>query len=176
MTVPDAVALEPANRFGEVWVVANGGAGASGFEDGALVMTPGDRNPERILIDLEFVEAPHDIEAGTRLGSVTGVMTYAFGNYRVQATSLQASSATPVPDASEAVTIGVYNVENLDPTVEDPQLVGNQDRNIDDDIGDGKFAAITGQIVADLGAPAIVALQEVQDNDGVERTTIAEAK
>ena len=67
-----------------------------------------------------------------------------------------------------------YNVENLDPVIEDRALVGS-DADVDDDVGTGKFAAIAEQIVEDLGAPAIVALQEIQDNDGAERTPVVAA-
>ena len=69
----------------------------------------------------------------------------------------------------DRLSIGSYNVENLDPVIEDRALVEG-DADVDDDVGEGKFAAIAEQIVADLGAPAILALQEIQDNDGAERT------
>jgi hypothetical protein len=67
------------------------------------------------------------------------------------------------------ITIATFNVENLDPKKESVSKVdGNTPRNVDDDVKDGKFAALAGQIVTNLQAPDIIALQEVQDNDGAE--------
>lgn len=176
VTLPDAIALSTINNFGEVWVLASNGEGATSFDgQGAVVMTETDFNPERILIDLDLVAAPERVEAGTRLGNVTGVMSYAFGNYRVLATDIGGRLPPSIAEDEGALTIGSYNVENLDPKVEDADLVGSPGADIDDDVGSGKFAAIARQIVGVLDAPAIVALQEVQDNDGAERTPIVSA-
>ncbi len=172
--VPQATALSPVNRFGAVWVVADSGTAATSFDgSGALVMTERDANPERILINLDLVEVPEGLEAGTRLGNITGVLSYRFGNFTVLATDL--GQDAPPPSNDVALTIGVYNVQNLDPKREDPALVGNPDRDIDNDVGEGRFEAIGEHIVDVLGAPAIVALQEVQDNDGTEQTPIVAA-
>ena len=176
-TILDAVALSTVNSFGEVWVLASGGEGATGFDGAAaVVMTESDFNPERILVDLDLVEALDRIEAGVQLGNITGVMSYAFGNYRLLATEIGGRAPPPIHEDQAALTIGVYNVENLDPKIEDADLVGRPDADVDDDLGDGKFAAIAQQIIGVLGAPAIVALQEVQDNDGAEQTPIVSAE
>lgn len=172
VAVADAIALAPENRFREIWAVIAGGRGTTGFNGrDAIVMREGDDNPERVLLDLELVEAPSVLEAGTRVGDVTGVLDYSFGNYRIQITRLGPETPTT---RTGGVTIGSYNVENLDPVIEDRSLVG-ADADVDDDVGTGKFAAIAAQIVTDLGAPAIVALQEIQDNDGAERTPVVAA-
>jgi uncharacterized protein len=167
ITVEGAIALTTMNRFGEVWAVVAGGEGSTGFDGrDALVMREGDVNPERVLLDLELVEAPPGLEAGAIIGDLTGVLDYSFGNYRIQVTQLaEQTSVTP----TDGLAIGSYNVENLVPVIEDRALVGC-DAGVDDDVGDGEFAAIAAQIVGDLGSPAIMALQEIQDNDGAERT------
>lgn len=54
-----------------------------------------------------------------------------------------------VDAGADRLTVANYNVENLDPTD-----------------GEARFAAIAAQIVNNLLAPDIVALQEVQDNSG----------
>lgn len=172
VAVEDAIALDPVSRFGEVWAVIAGGSGATGFNGrDAIVMRPGDFNPERVLLDLELVAAPASIEAGTMIGDLVGILDYGFGGYRIEVTGL--GQETPAARTA-GLTIGSYNVENLDPVVEDRALVGG-DAEVDDDVGTGKFAAIAAQIVGALAAPAIVALQEIQDNDGAERTPVVAA-
>ena len=88
---------------------------------------------------------------------MTGVVSYSFGNYEVLATQPYAVTAasTLVPEVTTVVgsahrlTVGNYNVENLDPADGAP-----------------KFTGLAQQIVGNLKAPDILALQEVQDNNG----------
>lgn len=69
-----------------------------------------------------------------------------------------------------------FNVLNLDPKVEDIDLVADNDAGeIDDDEGDGRFQALAAIIVNNLRTPDIVALQEVQDNNGAEITDVTAA-
>ena len=181
VTIKDAIALTPSSRFDEVWVLASLGEGSTNFVDQkAITLTETDNNPERLIIDFEITGAPLNVEAGMVIGDVTGVLSYDFGNYRVFATEVSAPTSTldnmlqaeaVIPSASSALTVAVYNVENLDPKVEDL----DNPRNVDDDIGSGKFDAIAEQLVNDLGAPALIALQEVQDNDGAENTATTSA-
>ena len=56
----------------------------------------------------------------------------------------------------DQLSVASYNVLNLDPNDEDG----------DADVAEGQFADIADDIVTNLNAPDIVALQEVQDNDG----------
>ena len=65
VVVEDAIAIDPVNSFGEVWALLAEGSGSTGFNGrDAIVMREGDQNPERILLDLELVEAPPGLEAG----------------------------------------------------------------------------------------------------------------
>ena len=84
-----AIALNPVDGFSEVWVVPAAGSVATGFNGrDAIVMREADFNPERVLLDLELVDVPPGIEAGARIGTATGVLDYAFGNFRIQVTRL----------------------------------------------------------------------------------------
>ena len=50
--VPNAIAVSSTNQFGEVWVVGDSGAQASGLNDrGGITVTRNDFNPERIQFD-----------------------------------------------------------------------------------------------------------------------------
>lgn len=75
---------------------------------------------------------------------------------------------------AQALTIATYNVENLDPKVEEIAKVDRQSkRNVDDDTP--RFALLGQQIAGILNSPDIVALQEIQDNDGAEISQVVRA-
>ena len=198
VTVQAPSVVGPTNAFGEVYAVVGdgeGGLNATGLSDRGTVNIEGGRgglgvtntegrradfNPERIQIDDDSTLTPGATPAadiGAVLADVTGVVSYSFGNYEVLATGRSRSpSATPLAPETSALAAGPgqllvasYNVLNLDPKVEDVALVADQDpAEVDDDVGDGRFAAVAEHIAGNLNAPDIVALQEVQDNDGAE--------
>jgi predicted extracellular nuclease len=183
----------PANAEGppseEIWVVAPGGFDlASQTPRGGLIIGPTDFNPERIqLDDLRNATDMPDVSVGAVLGTATGVVNYDFGNYEVLVSTAPVIAA-PTPLAPEVtgitrdvrqVTVGDYNVENLDPVVESTAagaVAGNdlytRLGNSDDDVGSGKYALHARHIAVNLGAPTIVALQEIQDDDGAEISSV----
>ena len=143
----------PSSAFGEIPVVA---AGASVRTNrGGIVLRKGDNNPERLFIDDVLAPTPVAKTGDTLTGTVTGVLDYSFGNYKLQVT------ATPVvsdgglqreitrASSRNELSVATFNVENLDPT--DPP---------------SKFDGLAQAIVINLASPDIVALEEVQDNDG----------
>jgi len=86
------------------------------------------------------------------------------------------AETTSLVGSSSQLTIATFNVENLDPKKEDISKVDEKtSKNVDDDVKDGKFAALATQIVTNLQAPDIIALQEVQDNDGAELSSEVDA-
>ena len=66
--------------------------------------------------------------------------------------------STTITRTDDQITLATFNVENLDPT--DPPA---------------KFAALANQIVTNLAAPDILAVEEVQDSDGPANTSVVEA-
>ena len=167
VTVDDAVAVSPTNRFGEIYTVASNGVNATGLSDrGTINISPDDFNPERVQIQLNDDFLPDfepQVDVGAQLGDVTGVVSYSFGNFEVLATE----EFTPIPSklepevtdlvgSEDRLIVASYNVLNLDPN----------DADGDSDIADGQFDAIASDIVNNLQNPDIVALQEIQDNDG----------
>jgi len=182
VTAEDLIAVSGTNRFGEIFAVANQGADASGLSArGTLNISPDDLNPEKIQIDEDsgiFNFDFPEVDAGALLGDVTGVVGYSFGNFEIIPTedftpgitpSKIAPEVTTLQGASDKLTVVSYNVLNLDPVVEVQENTnGGQSRNVDDDIGNGRFEAIAQQIVTNLNAPDIIGLQEIQDNTGGE--------
>ena len=177
----DAVAVSPTNRFGEIFTLVDDGTDGIRTNDrGGLTITPDDFNPERVQVQRDSGFSP-DIPAvnvGDSLGDVTGVVGYSFGNFEVLVTEeFTPTSGNLEPETTDLVagenqlTVASFNVLNLDPNVEDIDLVDDNDPgDVDDDIGDGDFAAIASTIANNLQSPDIIALQEIQDSDGAEQT------
>jgi predicted extracellular nuclease len=185
VAVDGAVAVSARNRFDEIFAVADGGATATRINArGGITVAEDDFNPERIQVQLDATLTPGfdpTVATGDALDGVVGVMSYSFGNFELLATEpFTVTSAgllpeiTPPSPPDDVLTIATFNVLNLDPKVESLLLVGSS-ADIDDDVGDGRFDALAGQIVTNLRAPAIVALEEIQDNDGAEQTSVTDA-
>ena len=121
----------------------------------------GDQNADRIRIAYHPLTAGGGFPAlatGDRLADVTGVLEYAYGAFqvstispvRVEARSGWTPEVTALRRAADAVTIATYNVLNLS-----------------SDSSDRRQRELLGaQIARALGAPDIVALQEIQDASG----------
>ncbi len=169
VTAPNTVAVSPTAHFGtseEIWVLPNGGAGATGLTArGGIAISPGDSNPERLqLDDLNSSTTLPDVDVGAGLGDVTGVIGYSFGNYElllpsaptVVAPSTLQRETTALDGTANALTVATFNVENLDP-------------------GDTTFAALGAAIANNLKSPDIVCLEEMQDNSGPTDNGVVDA-
>jgi predicted extracellular nuclease len=155
--VSNPVVVGPTNGFGEVWVLADDGAGAAvrSVRDGILVR-PTDFNPERVMLDDGILGSMVGANVGDHfVGSPEGAMNYDFGNYRIELTQqplriadgvTREVTATPEP---KELSVATFNVENLG---------GNE--------AQAKYDALAGQIVERLRAPDVIALEEIQDNNG----------
>lgn len=152
----DAVSVSATNFFDETFAVADRGASGLGVR-GALVGSPDDANPERIRIYADPARTGDvgPARLGDGLGDVEGVVDYAFGSFELRAT--RALLVEPNPLASETsglvpapgtLTLASYNLENFGPA----------DRLRAD--------RIAHHIVDALHGPDVVALQEMQDDDG----------
>lgn len=166
--INNPVATSPTNDFGEVWILVDNGANAtSRTARGGSLINPTDFNPERIQIDDNLFngETP-EVNVGTQLGTIVGVVDYNFNNYEVLPTTAP-TVVTPSPLTKEVtslvgdanqLTVATFNVENLDP-------------------GDGaaKFNALASAIVNNLKSPDIISLEEIQDNNGPTNNGVVDA-
>jgi uncharacterized repeat protein (TIGR01451 family) len=165
--VNDAVAVSPTNAFGEIAVVGDSGAYANLMNPrGGLVLRENDYNPERIIIDDAIIADEPQVTVGTAFTQpVIGVMDYDFGNFHllnieplsVSASTIVSETTTLSRDAAQ-ITVATFNVENLDPG--DPQI---------------KFDQLADQIVYHLLSPDILALEEIQDNNGATDDGVVDA-
>ncbi|MGI9506275.1 MAG: endonuclease/exonuclease/phosphatase family protein, partial [Geminicoccaceae bacterium] len=132
---------------------------------GGILLQPepnnqGDQNPERVQIQIDGNLFPEDVPVvtvGDRLGDITGVLGYSFGNFEVNALepfSVKAGKLKPettrLRGNAKALTLASYNVLNVSPDVSD----ANQ------------LATLGGHIANNLRSPDIIALQEIQDSSG----------
>ncbi len=175
VTVEDPVAVSATRTFNsfssELFTLTNNGANISPANArtarGGINLQPsptntGDQNPERVQIQFDpTVSGGASVPAvtvGDRLNDVTGVVGYSFGNFEVIAThSVTVSTpgglgleTTALVGTANKLAVASYNLLNLDATSSD----------------DAQRATLAGQIVANLGSPDVLALQEIQDNNG----------
>ena len=165
--VNNAVAVSPTKDFGEIAVLANNGANAgTRTARGGIIIQPGDFNPERIIIDDLLVPNAPQVNVSDRFnGSITGVIDYSFGNYKLLNTTPLptvnsggiARETTTLIGTEDQLTVASFNVENLDPS-------------------DGsKFGSLATLIVNNLKSPDILSLEEIQDNNGATNDSVVDA-
>lgn len=156
--------IGPTSDFNEIPVLVDNGlnAGLLTSRNGVVIRAT-DFNPERIILDDGVVSLPQ-ANVGDSFASVTGLMDYSFGNFKLLATAISplqsggiAAEVARVSAAGET-TIASYNVENLAAS-NDP----------------AKFARLAQQIVSQLQAPDIIAVMEVQDNNGATNDSVISA-
>ncbi len=166
--VNDVVASGPTSDFGSNREIPVVGAGAEPrTPPGGVIIEPGDFNPERIILNDWILGGPTlpavHVGAGFT-GATVGVVDYSFGNYKLQVTALGApvpstlTREVSAPPAPGELSVATFNVENLAPS--DPPA---------------KFATLADLIVNNLGAPDLIAIEEVQDNNGITNDTTVDA-
>ena len=154
--VNNPVAVGPTNNFAELPVVGDRGFLAfPRTSRGGVLVRPFDFNPERLILDDGAGFTPPAADVRDRLDTVHAVVDYSFGNFKYKLTGATAAhdgglerEVTEPPRRNELATASM-NVENLDPF--DPPE---------------KFAELAEILVTNMRSPDLVAVEEVQDNDG----------
>ncbi|NYI04750.1 lamin tail domain-containing protein [Allostreptomyces psammosilenae] len=152
----------PRNDFGEIPVVSTGSTVRT--NRGGIAVQSADFNPERVLVDDVLATTPAADVGDTLSGAVVGVLDYSFGNFKLlPGTAPTVLDGGLTPETTAAASSGqlaaaTFNVENLDPA--DPQ---------------SRFDALADTIVGNLRSPDLIALEEVQDNDGPTNSTVVAA-
>ncbi|OJJ79692.1 endonuclease/exonuclease/phosphatase family protein [Aspergillus glaucus CBS 516.65] len=155
------------NRYGDTWVVGDWPlTGENGR--GELTMRANDSNPEAILIGsaLDGTNNPTDTKLGDTVDDITGIITQVYGFYSIlplTALSMSGSNfttASPTDLVSDGtckkMSFGSYNVNNLEP---------------DSDT----LSTIAEHIATYMKSPALVILQEIQDNNGATDNGVTSA-
>ncbi|GAA0973729.1 endonuclease/exonuclease/phosphatase family protein [Acrocarpospora macrocephala] len=161
----DTRLVSPVNtEFDELWVTLKPGQNPTP-RGGTVYKGYDDPNSGRIML-LALNGAPAANVGSTLAAGSTGVVDYqSFGGYVIQATELGAITEGTLkrqkvlpPKKQGDLSVATYNVENLAFT--NP---------------DAKFARLAEAIVTNLGKPDIVALEEIQDNNGATNNGVVAA-
>ena len=175
---PGAVVVGPTKSFGEITVLPNGGAWATGSRTprgGIVYSSYEDGQPERIQVDDEILrdlaplprpaKAMPDMDVGAVVTSpLVGPLDYTFANYKIQATMTPAFTPSTIEreqaaaPSDQELAVATFNVENL--SVNDPQA---------------KFDELAGMIVDNLKAPDLLGIEEVQDDSGFTNDGVTDA-
>lgn len=166
-------------RYGEIYVLADNGEASADKRSyrGGIILTENSVNPEimtiddvlvplssnKVFKDKNFTPNPGD----TFSGDITGVVGYGFGKYKIyniaalptvidNAIASQKPVTTVVGD-EDTVTVASFNVENF-----------SKDKGIE------KADAIANAVVTNMRTPDIIALIEVQDNDGETKSDVVD--
>jgi predicted extracellular nuclease len=177
LQVNNPVVVGPTNARGEMFVLADDGAGAAArTARGGIVVrdlgpeppgdyASGDFNPERIQFDDAVGVATPNANVGDHFTTpAVGVLDYDFGNFELEVTSLLTRVADGVTREVTAdagvneLSVATFNVENLDAV--EPQA---------------KFDALAGEIVTNMKSPDVISLEEIQDNNGATNDSVVDA-
>jgi predicted extracellular nuclease len=156
--VNNPVAVGPSNGFREIFVLADDGANAPvRTARGGIVIRPTDFNPERIQLDDAILPGSTGLaNVGDHFsGPAVGILGYDFGNFELDLTSPLTTVSNGVTrevtttPAENQLAVATFNVENLD---------ANESQS--------KFDTLADEIVDNLQSPDLIALEEIQDNNG----------
>ena len=178
--------IAPSNPFGD-YVLAFADNDQNSIElrskDGGVLIEAS--NPNRWYPGFRVYDYRHakKLNVGSKLKSpVRGSLHYRVDAWQIavnfpfdaENNGIDVQRSTLMPQQG-CVTIMTLNCFNLDPQVERPDRVMNPKQDIDDDWGEGRFHSLARAIIHEASSPDIVALQEIQDNDGAEQSEITNA-
>jgi hypothetical protein len=171
-----ATFVAPSNPFGDYVVLPKGGD-AIRTPHGGVIIDP--QNPHRWYpgFRIKARGAPQVNVGAQLLSPVIGPLNYRSSSYQiaaqggVQVDNLEiAVGRTQLLGDETHATFLTLNGFNLDEQVERADRVKDPRRDIDDDVGDGRYIMLANAVVNQAANPDIVALQEIQDNDGAEQS------
>jgi predicted extracellular nuclease len=153
--INSAVVVGPNSSSKFVVLGDNGANATTRTTRGGIVIQPGDYNPERIIIDKMGTATTSVKVSDYFTAPLVGVMDYDECNFNVlltqSATATQPTltqETTAAPTANE-LAVATFNLKNLHPG--DTQ---------------SKFTNLAIEIVINLQAPDLIAVEEIQDNNG----------
>ena len=178
--------IAPSNPYGDYVLILDADGPVSGVtrtdKGGVLV---DQQNPLRWYPGFritDYKKAPQLNVGAKLLSRVVGPL-----NYRVEAYQIAVNHSVKVESVEYPLTVSQLKPEagfltimtmngfNLDMHVESRSLVKNPAQDVDDDWGDGRFHSLAQAVVVQANMPDIIALQEIQDNDGAEMTEVIDA-
>jgi predicted extracellular nuclease len=155
--VDNARVVGPSDSFGEQYITTKPNQLTS-FRGGTMLRAENATPSGRLEVVPVDGNNPEVSVGDVFSGPTVGPIDYStFGGYLIAATTLGTTQHNNLPPVvangpgRKQLSVATYNVENLAPS--DP---------------DSKFAALAKGVVTNLATPDVVALEEVQDNDGAK--------
>ena len=178
--------IAPSNKFGD-YVVAldqpKKDRSALRTSDGGMLADP--EKGQRWMPGFRVINYNHAqrLNVGAKLISrIQGPLNYRAGAYQMAVNapfliepSYLSLTKSRLKSSPNSLTIMTLNCFNLDPVIESESRVTNPRLDVDDDWGEGRFHTLAQAIVLQSNCPDIIALQEIQDNDGAELSTVTDA-
>lgn len=161
-------AVAASNQFGDLATVPNGWTPerATRTSEGGLIMPDGEWNHQSVGLKFRPHIGTHpEVRVGAQIPGATGIVTYRSGSFQIELDAMpEVSNPEPRPPhvtklvaEPGKVTIGGVNALNMHPgEIERAEELGKR-------------------IVHNLKSPDIIALQEIQDNDGPENSGTTDA-
>jgi len=153
--VDDARVVGPSDVYGEQYVTVKP-TEATSYRGGTELLGENQTPSGRLEVVADDGSNPEVSVGDVFSGATIGTIDYSqYGGYLVAASSLGTvvpGNLAPVvarAGAKKQLSVATYNVQNLAPSN-----------------ADSKFAALAKGVVTNLASPDVVALEEVQDNDG----------
>ncbi len=156
--VPGGTAVGPSSSRGDFVVRPDGAPAVPRTLAGGVLLTESGPSLDRVLVGKRLAGSMPVVDVGARVkGPFTGIVDYSYGNYRVwplaplavESEGRGCDGKASLRGDGRHLTVASMNVENL-------SVAGPAER----------FARLGERIVARLGAPDVVALEEVQDDSG----------
>lgn len=167
--IESPIAISKTNQFGDVWIRSRNWKSSSVNKRGGLTLSAKDGNPEAVKVgDILNGSKGESYRIGDKFEDIVGVVNYVHGAYYVHPLSKLRKTGSASPSSAPAtnlkssssckgLTVADYNIENFSPK--------NTDR----------IPKVAGHIVHKLGAPDLLFLQEVQDNNGPTNNEVVDA-
>jgi len=171
--IDNPVVVDPSRLFSggsiEIGVLTRAGVDAGPRTPrGGILLEPNDPNPERLFLANTLVPSFPILNVGDGFaGSVVGVVSYSFDNFKILVSDplppvapggIAQETTSLVDQTPSHLTIASINVENLAAT--DPAT---------------KFSRLAAIVAHNLGAPDLLAVEEIQDNDGATDDGVVDA-
>jgi predicted extracellular nuclease len=162
--VDNARVVGPSDQYGEQYVTTKPDENSS-YRGGTLLTAENATPSGRLEVVANDGSNPEVSVGDVFSGATVGPIDYSqYGGYLIAAQQLgtvKSGGIAPVvaqKQATDQLAVATYNVENLAPT--DPT---------------DKFSRLAQGVVTNLASPDIVALEEVQDNDGASDDGVVDA-
>lgn len=166
--VGNGTAISASNRFGDLVILPDGWKvdPKQRTAEGGVLLIEGEENFTKVgLKARENVGGLPSVSVGDRVTGVEGVVTYRSGDFQLEL--VKAAEVTPTPKAEPKPTKLVGN---------DKQLTMASMNTLNLHLGEATRAKrLAERLVFDMSSPDIVALQEIQDNDGPIQSNIVDA-